>query len=174
MRDETKNLAFAAVISALGTVLLCLGAVIPFSTYACPAIASAAVLIVNEEGGRKYALCSYAVVSALSVMLSPDKEAALIFVFLGYYPVFKASFDRLRPRGIRIAAKLGLCAAAMSSLYALLILVFRLEAVVREFQETAPFLLAATAALGGVTFLAYDLALQRITHLYRSRRGIRK
>ena len=55
-------------------------------------------------------------------------------------------------------------------MYALLLFVFRLDAVVEEFAATAPALLWATAALGVAVFLAYDLALERLQNIYKRRR----
>lgn len=170
MRQKTKNIAFAAMFSALGALLLCFGGIIPLSTYACPVLASLAVAVVGEECGRRYGWDCWAVITALVIILSPDKEAALLFAFLGYYPLLKPRLDTLRPAALRLGAKLALCVVSMGAMYALLIYVFHLEAVVEELRATAPALIAVTVALGLVTFLVYDLALARLTVLYRLRR----
>ena len=170
MRRETRETALAGMLAALGAVLLCLGGIVPLATYAAPVLASAAVLAAREECRTGAAFGCYAVSAALGLLLSPDREAALLYAFLGYYPLLKPRLDTLRPRPLRVGAKLLLCCAAVGTMYALLIFLFRLEAVVREFTETSPALLAATAALGVVVFFVYDLALERLTTVYRRRR----
>lgn len=170
MKRQSRDLAFAGMFSALGALLLCFGGIIPLSTYACPVLASLAVAAVDEECGARWGWSCYAVVAALALLLSPDKEAALLFAFLGYYPMARPRLDALRPAALRLLAKLLLCAAAAGAMYALIIWVFRLETVVEELRATAPWILALTAALGLVTFLVYDLALARLTALYRARR----
>ena len=56
------------------------------------------------------ALTAYAAVSLLALLFVPDKEVALIFVFLlGYYPLAKPKFERIRPAVLCIVCKLLLC-----------------------------------------------------------------
>ena len=157
------------MFSALGTVFLCLGSVIPIATYASPVLASLTVMIVAEECGRRWAWCSYAVIAALSLLLAPDKEAAALFLFLGYYPLVKPALDRLKPVP-RAAAKFALCFIAVGGMYALLIWVLQLEALVQELRTTGTLLLGITVVLGLSTFFVYDMALLRLTALYRRRR----
>ena len=56
-------------------------------------------------------------------------------------------------------------------MYALIIFVFKLPAVVQEFSETAAWLLWVTAATGLALFFLYDIAIDRLSFLYRRRRG---
>ena len=170
MQRNTRELALTSMLSALAVVLLSLGGVVPLATYAAPVLASVTLLVAREECRPGYAWGCYAVSAALGLLLSPDKEGALLYAFLGYYPLLKPKFDALRPRFLRLGAKLLLCILAVGAMYALLLFVFRLDAVVEEFAATAPALLWATAALGVAVFLAYDLALERLQSIYKRRR----
>lgn len=170
MRKNTKELALCGVLTALAVVLLCLGGIIPFALYACPILASAVLLPIREECRRSYAWCCWLAIAILGVLLGPDKEAAALFCFLGYYPLLKPRLDGIHSRGVRLAAKLGLAAAAISAMYAVLIYVIGLTAVVEEFANTAPWMLWVTVALGVAVFLMYDLLLARFTALYRRKR----
>ena len=93
-----------------------------------------------------------------------------MFCFLGYYPLLKPKFDAIASRALRFLAKLGLCTVTMGFMYALIIFVFKLPAVVQEFSGTAPWLLIATAAMGLLLFFVYDLAIDRFGIVYQSRR----
>ena len=170
MRRNTRELALTSMLSALAVVLLSLGGVVPLATYAAPVLASVTLLVAREECRPGYAWACYAVSAALGLLLSPDKEGALLYAFLGYYPLLKPKLDALRPKGLRLGAKLLLCVAAVGAMYSLLLFVFRLDAVVEEFASTAPALLWATILLGVIVFLVYDLALERLTDLYKRRR----
>ena len=69
------------------------------------------------------ALTAYAAVSLLALLFVPDKEVALIFVFLlGYYPLAKPKFERIRPAVLRIVCKLLLCNGAVLAMYGLVFL----------------------------------------------------
>ena len=169
MKNESRRLAMAGMFSALGVVFLCLGSVIPIATYSSPVLASLCVMIAAEEDGTRWGWCAWAVIAFLSLLLAPDKEAAAVFLVLGYYPLVKPALDRLRPLP-RAAGKLALCVAEVGGLYALLIRVLQMEALVEEFQTTGRLLLAVTILLGLATFFVYDLALLRLTALYRRKR----
>ena len=164
--QTAKQLALGGVLAALAVVLLLLGGVIPIGTYIAPMLASLPLIVLLAELPKGLCLGWYAVVAILGVMLCPDKETAFVFVFLGWYPVAKPALDRL-PRLPRIAAKLLIFNLAVAALYALLILVFRLEALVQEAKETGLVLLLVLLVLGNVTFLLYDILLNRLTVLYR-------
>ncbi len=164
--QTAKQLALGGVLAALAVVLLLLGGVIPIGTYIAPMLASLPLIVLLAELPKGLCLGWYAVVAILGVMLCPDKETAFVFVFLGWYPVAKPALDRL-PRLPRIAAKLLVFNLAVAALYALLILVFRLEALVQEAKETGLALLLVLLVLGNVTFLLYDILLNRLTVLYR-------
>ena len=170
MQSRTRELALTSVLSALAVVLLSLGGVVPLATYAAPVLASVTLLIAREECRPGYAWSCYAVSAALGLLLSPDKEGALLYAFLGYYPLLKPKLDALQPRLLRLGVKLLLCILAVGAMYALLLFVFRLDAVIEEFSATAPTLLWTTALLGIAVFLVYDLALDRLTTIYKKRR----
>lgn len=170
MRKSTGELALCGMMTALGVVLLCLGAIVPFAVYACPILASCVLLVLREKCRRSYAWCCWVATALLALVLGPDKEAAALYVFLGYYPLVQPRLDTIRRPVLRWAAKLALAVAAVGSMYALLIHVFCLAGVVEEFAATAPLLLWVTAALGLVVFVVYDVLLRRFAVLWRRRK----
>ena len=170
---SAKELALGGVFAALGTAFLCLGGILPLAMYACPILASAVLLPVRERCSSPVAWCCYAAIAILGTLLDADRESALLFVFLGYYPLVKPGLDAIRSRALRLPAKLLLAAFAVGADYLFLLFVLRLDAVTQELAETAPAVLWATCALGLALFLLYDLTLSRLTVLYRRRRGTR-
>ena len=161
MRQSTRELALAGMMAALGVVILCLGGIIPVALYACPILASAVLLPVRGSCRCSYGWCCYAAIAVLGLLLGPDKEAATLFLFLGYYPLIKPKLDTIANKALRLAAKLGIAAVAIGAMYTLLIHVIGLASVVEEFAETAAWMLWTTVALGVVVFLLYDILLGR-------------
>ena len=170
MRKSTGELALCGMMTALGVVLLCLGGIVPFAVYACPILASCALLVLREKCRRSYAWCCWLATALLALVLGPDKEAAALYAFLGYYPLVQPKLDAIRRPVLRWAAKLTLAVVAVGSMYGLLIYVFCLAGVVEEFAATAPWLLWVTAALGLVVFVVYVVLLRRFALLWRRRR----
>ena len=125
----------------------------------------------REECRKSYAWSCFAAAAVLGLLLCADKEAALVFCFLGYYPLVKPNLDAISSKALRLFAKLGLCTVSMGVMYALIIFVFKLPAVVQEFSESATWLLWATAAMGLLLFFVYDLLIDRLAVVHRRRRG---
>ena len=164
--EKVKKLALSGVLCALGVAVMLFGGVIPIAVYCCPARAAMLLVPIDCECGTKYGLTAYAAVAVLSVLLVADKETAAVFVFLGYYPVVKKFFDRIRPKVLRIILKLLLFNVSAVVLYALLIFVFNMTALVEEFRTTGTLLLIATLVLGNVAFILLDFCLARLRILY--------
>ncbi len=166
---KAKQIALGGILAALAVVILTLGGVIPVGTYVAPMLASLPLIVLLAELPGGQCVGWYAVVAVLGATLCPDKETAFVFVFLGWYPVVRPALDRL-PRLPRILCKLLIFNLAVAALYALLILVFRLEALVNEAKETGLTLLIVLLALGNLTFFLYDVLLKRLTILYQKKR----
>ena len=109
-------MAYCGMAAALSVALMLLGAVVPVLMFVAPAAASLLIATVCMECGMKMALTAYGAVSLLSLLFVPDKEVALVFVFLlGYYPLVKPKFERIRPKLLRGVCKLLLCNGALSA-----------------------------------------------------------
>ena len=72
---------------------------IPVLTYCSPLIASLFLIPILREFGKGRAWMTWAVTAALSAILCADKEAAFFYIFLGFYPILKPSFDKLGKPG---------------------------------------------------------------------------
>ena len=171
MHGKSGPIALCGVLAALAAALMLLGGIFPGATYCAPLLASLVLIPAQEECGPRAAWGLFTAAALLSLLLCADKEAALVFCFLGYYPLVKPNLDAISPKALRLLAKLGLCAVSMGVMYALIIFVFKLPAVVQEFSESAAWLLWATAAMGLLLFFVYDLLIDRLAVVYRHRRG---
>lgn len=170
MKQHRKSwtMAYCGMAAALCVALMLLGAVIPIAMFIAPAVAGFLIATVCVECGRTMALTAYAAVSLLALLFVPDKEVALIFVFLlGYYPLAKPRFDRIRPALLRVLCKLLLCNGAVLAMYGLLFQLVPAGSVAQELRTTALAGAALTLAMGNVAFLLYDRALHNMLLLYR-------
>ena len=163
-----SSVAMGGVFAALALVLMLLGGLVPAATFVCPMLASLLLIPLLDRLPRGLCWGWHAVTALLCVLLCPDREAAFFFAFLGWYPIVKPKLDRL-PLLPRILIKLLIYCLAVTAVYALLILVFRLEALVQEAKEAGKLLLGSLVLGGAAVFLLYDLALTRLTAVYRLR-----
>ena len=96
MRTEARKIAFGGMFAALAVVIMSLGGLIPVATFTCPMLCMLLLAFVTKMCGNRIGWAWYGAVAVLSVLLGPDKEAAAVFAFLGFYPIVKPWFDRLR------------------------------------------------------------------------------
>ena len=149
-------MALGGVMAALALVVMCLGGMIPLATYVCPMFCAVLLMVVLKLTCKRVAWAWYGAVSILSMLLGPDKEAAAVFVFLGYYPILKPWLDK---RKLAILWKLVLFNAAILAMYAVLIHVFGLAEVAAEFEELGTVMTAVTLGLGNATLFMMDALL---------------
>ena len=113
-RGAAARMALCGVLAALAVALMFLGGTVPFASIACPVLASLVLIPVYCECGWKWGLLWYAAVAALAALLAPEKEAAVLFVFFGYYPMLRKLIGRLRVRAAAWVVKLVYVNAAIA------------------------------------------------------------
>ena len=158
-RNSAKNMALGGVMAALALVVMCLGGMIPLATYVCPMFCAVLLMVVLKLTGSRIAWAWYGAVSILSMLLGPDKEAAAVFVFLGYYPILKPWLDR---RKLSILWKLMLFNVAIFAMYSVLIYVFGLADIASEFEELGMVMTIVTLILGNATLFMMDVLLTQL------------
>ena len=156
------------MMAALSVAVLTWGSLIPFATFTCPMLAMLCMIPAICEYGTGAALTMYAAVSILGLLLCPDKEIALLYVFLGWYPGIQTKVNNL-PRFLSLAVKCLLFSMAVIIMYSLILYLFQMEAVVEEFAEYSTVMVILMLALGNLTFLLYDRVLMNFSVLYRKK-----
>ena len=158
MRTSASRMAFGGMITAVAVVIMSLGSLIPVNTYVCPVLCMLINRPVLERCGRRLSWCYYLAVAILSLLLAPDREAALVYVCLGYYPTIRHWFLWIRPEVLSAAVKLVFFTLAGAASYGLLMMVMGVDAVMAEY-EGAVWLLVLTVVLWDVLFLLVDRLL---------------
>jgi hypothetical protein len=158
-RNSAKFIALGGVMAALAVVVMCLGGIIPIATYVCPMLCAILLSIVLRITGSRIAWAWYAAVAILSLLLGPDKEAAAVFLFLGYYPIVKPWIDRRR---LPVLWKLVLFNVSIFLMYGILIYVLGLESVTEDFKEVGVVMAAVMLVMGNATLFMLDVLLSRI------------
>ena len=146
-------MALGGMLTATAVVIMCLGSLIPVNTYVCPVLCILITRVVLERCGRRIGWCYYIATAVLSLMLAPDREAALVYAFLGYYPMIRPFFEKL---GVFAwYAKLLLFTLAGGASYGMLLLVMGAGAAMSE----GWILTVVTVLLWDALFLLTDRLL---------------
>ena len=159
-----KSIALGGVLASLAVVIMCLGGLIPIATYVCPVLCMVLLCWVSLLCGSRIGWAWYGAVSILSVLLGPDKEAAVLFVFLGYYPILKPKLDKLPCSRL---FKLLVFNTMILAAYGLLIYILGMDQIAGEFKELGAIMTAVTLVMGNGVMLVLDVVLLRIQRMVR-------
>lgn len=157
-RNAAKEIAMGGVLAALAVVIMCLGGLIPSATFVCPMMCCLILQLVRKICGDRIVWAWYGAVAILGLLMGPDKEAAAVFVFLGYYPIIKPKFDKSR---LKLLWKVLYFNAVILAMYWLLINLFGMAQLAAEWEELGTVMTVVMLLLGNVTFFLLDQVLGR-------------
>ena len=146
------------MMAALAVVIMSLGGLIPIATFVCPMLCMLLLRFVLTLCPRRIGWAWYGAVAILGMLMSPDKEAAAVFVALGYYPILKPRLDKMK---YGVVLKFLLFNVVILLMYAVLIYVMGLAQIAAEFAEMGIIMAAVTLVLGNVAFFLMDDLLGR-------------
>ena len=145
-------------MAALAVVLMALGTLIPVATFVCPVLCMLILQLVLKLCGSRTAWAWYGAVAILSLLMAPDKEAAAVFLFLGYYPIVKPRLDRLKGKwlwkGLLFNGVIGV-------LYYLMIQILGISEIAGEYAQMGIAMSAIMLILGNITFFLLDRLLEK-------------
>lgn len=169
-RRKSGRVALCGMMCALAMTLMLAGSIFPFATFCGPAIGGILLMPVAMECGMQLAWMCYGALSLLTILFLPDKESALIFVFLfGHYPLLKGYIQRLPGRWLQAVVKTAAFNLLVLACYGVLLYLFPVEYIVREFSSQAPLAVGGMLLLGNVCFWVYDAALTNLARVYVAR-----
>ena len=157
-----RKIAFGGMFAALAMVIMNLGSLIPVATFVCPMLCMLILAFVTRMCGNRIGWAWYGAVAILSLLMAPDKEAAAVFAFLGFYPIIKPWMDRMKMAPV---AKLLVFNALILLMYWLLIHLFGMAQIAAEYRELGRVMTALMLVLGNVTFFLLDKVLTRFSRI---------
>ena len=157
-----RKIAFGGMFAALAMVIMNLGSLIPVATFVCPMLCMLILAFVTRMCGNRIGWAWYGAVAFLSLLMAPDKEAAAVFAFLGFYPIIKPWMDRMKMAPV---AKLLVFNALILLMYWLLIHLFGMAQIAAEYRELGYGMTLLMLVLGNVTFFLLDKVLTRFSRI---------
>ncbi len=159
---NAKRIAFCAVLSALAFAIMFAGSVVQVLSYTASAAAAILILIVLVEFGVKYAVMMYLVVSALSLLLLPEKTIAFAFaIVFGFYPVIKNIIEsRVSKKTLNYLFKILFILLTVTAENIIYVFVLGIE------DFGSPLLFGAICILMTVVMIVYDYCLSKFLIIY--------
>ena len=160
--SQARKIAFGGMMAALAAVIMNLGGLIPVATFVCPVLCMLIGSFVLKMCGARISWAWYGAVAVLSLLLGPDKEAAAVYLFLGYYPILKPGLDRMK---LGWVLKLALFNTAILLMYWVLIRIFGMAQIAAEYRELGYVMTGIMLVLGNVTFVMLDFVLKKFSRI---------
>ena len=169
---QTKKLTLSAMVVALGTVFMILGAVIEVFDLTAVALASVLVAFVYIEIGSPYTWLVWLCTSLATGLLYPHSAMWFIYLVLfGIYPILKGYIERL-PRPFWLVAKLVFSNVAFLLMLFGVSLITGLPFIDTEQQFlgiSGKAIYVVTWILLNVAFIAYDFFILVMVRFYTER-----
>ena len=163
--SQTKKITLSALMVALGTVFMVLGAVIEVLDMSVCALASLLVVFIYLEIGSYYPWLVWICTTLATVLMYPGSIIwAEYFLVFGLYPLIKAYIERL-PRWSWLIVKLVYINAVVWATFAISELVLGIP----FFEEESKILAVATYILMNVAFVMYDFFIVVMVRFYLSK-----
>ena len=159
---QSKKMALGGIFAALAVVIMSMGGLIPVATFVCPMICMLILAFVTKMCGKRIGWAWYGAVSFLSVLMAPDKEAAAVFLFIGFYPIVKPDLEKMK---YGFLMKIGLFNSLILLMYGVLIHLFGMAQIAAEYSQLGAVMTAVMLLLGNVTFFLLDKVLTRFSKI---------
>ena len=166
MKKLSYKIALGGVIASIAVLSMFLTGFGPFLTYICPMFAGMLMIMIIIEVSQKWAFATYVAVSILSVFMTPDREAAMLFIFLfGHYPILKVSIEKIKSHFLEWILKIAVFNICVISCYWIILNIF-MPNVLDSLSEWGKYGALIFLGLANLTFILYDFFLGSAATLY--------
>ncbi|MBR1528252.1 MAG: hypothetical protein IJ642_02980 [Oscillospiraceae bacterium] len=167
MQNLSYRIALGGIVSAFCLMSMFLTGIFPLLYLVLPMIAGVLLLIVVMEVGIQWAWVTYIAVGLLSLFVTYDKEAALIFIlFFGCYPLIRYYMKKIKAKPLRTILKLVLFNLSMIIYFYLNTYLFGMQELLEELQEYGKHAGKIMLILLNPFFLMYDTSLDGLCEIY--------
>ncbi|MBR2283490.1 MAG: hypothetical protein IJ874_03600 [Ruminococcus sp.] len=177
MKDISYRVALGGIVSALCLVTMFLAGILPALYLLLPMIAGVLLMVIASEVSTQWAALTYTAVSLLSLIITADKEAALVFIMLfGHYPILRFYIQRISIKWLRFTVKLIVFNVCAIAYFFVTVYLFGLVGMLEEINDIGQYGSIIMLLVCDLIFLMYDFNLSAIysTYIKRLRPKFRK
>lgn len=167
MKKLSYKISLGGIISALSILFMFCTGFMPLLAFVIPAFVGAMSIILYVEISTKWAVLTYVVISLLSMFITPDKEAALIYImFMGFYPIVAEYINKLGSSVLKWIIKLIIYNVMIILYYQLIIRVVAGSELIDDMGDLGRYGVYIYLAITNVVFVIYDIAIANLKDLY--------
>ena len=168
MKNISYRVALGGIVSSFCLLAMFMTGVFPMLDLALPMLAGILMLIVVSEVNTPWALLTYMAVSLLSLFVTYNKEAALVFImFFGHYPILYRYLNKIPTKFFRMAVKLLIFNSCMLLFFYTNVYLLGLQDLLDAVEDFGKYGGIIILVLMNLTFLMYDYSLDGLCEIYR-------
>lgn len=152
--------SLCGVMSGLALALMFILGMVPSFEYISPAIGGMLIWVIRKNLGVKYGLVSYLAVGFLGLLVVPNYEATMMFLFLlGYYPIIREYLQKIKIKLFQWIVKLAVFTIPSVGAYMVLVHLFGMEYLLEYADNFGKYGSLILLCLGAFAFVLYDIFL---------------
>lgn len=168
--SQSAKTAIGSMVTALSVVIM-IPTALDIFCYALPAIAGMLILFCVIEIGKNWAFGVFSATSIISLILVPNKEAAVLYAcFFGYYPIVKALLESKVPVVAEYILKFAVFNVSVIAAYFIVINVLGMPLDelldMGENDFLNKYALPIMLLLGNFAFITLDICMTRMVSAY--------
>lgn len=168
MRDISYRVALGGIVSSLCLLCMFLAGIMPMFYLILPMIAGILLMIIAEEVNLSWAWLTYIAVGILSLFVTADKEAALVFIMIfGHFPIIRLHLEKIKLKILRWLIKLAIFNACAVSFFYVTVYIFGIREMLEEMNEYGRYGAVILLVLCNIIFVLYDLNLYLMYSIYK-------
>ncbi len=166
---ESRNISLAGILTALCVVCLAIGTFVQTLDLTAAALGSIIILIAFIELGKKWSWGVFAVSAILSVLILPHKLPCVVFaLFSGFYPILKEDLNRIQKKWLSYTVRIATFNIAFVLIGSISVFLLKTD-ITSQYGEFIYIAVIGFILLANITFILFDLALERIAVYYISK-----
>lgn len=168
MRDISYRVALGGIVSSLCLLCMFLAGIMPMFYLILPMIAGILLMIIAEEVNLSWAWLTYIAVGILSLFITADKEASLVFIMIfGHFPIIRLHLEKIKLKLLRWLIKLAIFNACAVSFFYVTVYIFGIREMLEEMNEYGNYGAVILLVLCNIIFVLYDLNLYLMYSIYK-------
>lgn len=168
VQSISYRIALGGIIASLCLVCMFLTGVFPMFYLILPMAASALIYIMALETNTYWGLLTYISVGLLSLFITPNKDAALVFLFFfGYYPLLRPKIEHTKWKPLAFLLRLALFNGAVLAFFWISVYVLGMKELLESLGDYGKYGGWILLGMANIMFWCYDFSMGCFPLLYQ-------
>lgn len=169
-RSLSYRIALGGTLASMCLACQFITGVFPVFYIIMPMLCGILVTVMAVETSTWWGFLMYLAVGTLSLFVTPNKDAALIFiVFFGHYPLIRPYIRRIRFKPIGYLLRLILFNICMIAFFFITVYLFGMDDLLEEMGEFGKYGGLVLLGTANMMFVSYDYLMDISMELYRQK-----